>query len=297
VANGKIVGPGSGDASRPKTAFVLAGGGSLGAAQAGMLTELCAAGERPDLVVGVSAGAINAAFFARDPSQSTVAHMAALWTAMTTRSALGLSWRSLLGVVGFSDHIATPTGLRALLTGELGYRTFAETQVPLHIVCADGLTGQEVTISRGDVVKAVLASSAIPGIFPAVTIDDRRLVDGAVAANTPIATAIRLGAGRLIVLPAGFACALPRPPTRPVARAMHAITLLGARQLRHDFDRYAHTTPIYIVPPLCPVGHSAFDYSHGAELVERARRTTHDWLAAGGLTRREFPGELAPHVH
>ena len=291
------MGSGAADRNRPKTALVLAGGGSLGAAQAGMLAELCAAGERPDLVVGVSAGAINAAFFAREPSQRTVAHMAALWAAMTTRSALGLSWRSLLGVLGLTDHIATAAGLRALLTRELGYRTFAETTVPLHIVCADSLTGQEVTISRGDVVDAVVASSAIPGIFPAVTIDDRRLVDGAVAANTPIATAIGLGAERLIVLPAGFACALPRPPTRPLGRAMHAITLLGARQLRHDFDRYAPTTAIYIVPPLCPVGHSAYDYSHGAELVERARRSTRDWLAAGGLTRRDFPGELEPHAH
>ena len=284
-------------ADRPKTAFVLAGGGSLGAAQAGMLAELCAAGERPDLVVGVSAGAINAAFFAREPSEPTVAKMAALWAAMTTRNALGLSWRSLLGVVGLSDHLATPAGLRALLTRELGYQSFAETRVPLYIVCADSLTGQEVTLSRGDVVEAVLASSAIPGIFPAVSIGDRRLVDGALAANTPIATAIRLGAARLIVLPAGFACALPQPPTRALARAMHAITLLGARQLRHDFERYADTTAIHVVPPLCPVRHSAYDYSHGAELVERARCSTRDWLAAGGLTRREFPGELAPHGH
>jgi NTE family protein len=291
------MGPDTANGGRPRTAFVLAGGGSLGAAQVGMLAELCAAGERPDLVVGVSAGAINAAFFARDPSQSTVTKMAALWAAMTTRNALGLSWRSLLGVVGLADHIATATGLRALLTHELGYRTFDETKVPLHVVCADGLTGQEVTISRGAVIDAVVASSAIPGVFPSVTIDDRRLVDGALAANTPIATAVHLGAERLIVLPAGFACALPRPPTRPLARAMHAITLLGARQLRHDFDRYGRTTPTYVVPPLCPVRHSAYDYSHGAELVERARRTTHDWLATGGLTRREFPDELAPHEH
>ena len=284
-------------ADQPRTALVLAGGGSLGAAQVGMLAELCAAGERPELVVGVSAGAINAAFFAREPTERTVTKMAALWAAMTTRSALGLSWRSLLGVIGLTDHVATAAGLRALLTRELGYRSFAETQVPLHVVCADSLTGQEVTISRGAVIDAVVASSAIPGIFPAVTIDERQLVDGAVAANTPIATAIRLGADRLLVLPAGFACALPRPPTRPLARAMHAITLLGARQLRHDFDRYAATVAIHVVPPLCPIGHSAFDYSHGAELVERARRTTRDWLAGGGLTRRDFPGELSPHDH
>ena len=275
----------------------MAGGGSLGAAQAGMLAELCAVGERPDLVVGVSAGAINAAFFAREPTQRTAAHMAALWTSMTTRSALGLSWRSLLGVVGLADHIATATGLRALLARELGYHTFDQALVPLHIVCADSLTGEEVTLSHGSVIEAVVASSAIPGVFPAVAIDDRVLVDGAVAANTPIATAVRLGANRLVVLPAGFACALPRPPTRALGRAMHAITLLGARQLRHDFERYGATAAIHVVPPLCPVGHSAYDYSHGASMVERARRATGVWLAGGGLTRQVFPGELAAHGH
>lgn len=285
------------DGDRPRTAFVLAGGGSLGAAQVGMLAELCAAGERPDLVVGVSAGAINAAFFAREPTQRTAAQMAALWTAMTTRNALGLSWRSLLGVVGLAGHVATAAGLRALLGRDLGYHSFDQAAVPLHIVCADSLSGEEVTLSRGNVIEAVVASSAIPGVFPPVTIDGRVLVDGAVAANTPIATAIRLGAKRLVVLPAGFACALPRPPSGALGRAMHAITLLGARQLRHDFEHHGATTAIHVVPPLCPVGHSAYDYSHGAALIERARRATGDWLAGGGLARRVFPGELAAHGH
>ena len=283
--------------NRPSTAFVLAGGGSLGAVQVGMLAELYAAGERPDLVVGVSAGAINAAFFARDPSEGTIARMGALWTAMTTRAALGLSWRSLLGFVGLADHIANASGLRALLERELGYRTFRETSVPLHVVCADNLTGHEVTISHGSVIDAVIASTAVPGVFPAVTIDNRSLVDGGIAANTPIATAVRLGAKRIIVLPAGFACGLAHPPTRALARAMHAITLLGARQLRSDFEHHAQSTAIHIVPPLCPIRHSAYDYSHGADLVERARRATHDWLGAGGLLRLDFPGELAPHSH
>ena len=166
------------DRDRPRTAFVLAGGGSLGAAQVGMLAELCAVGERPDLVVGVSAGAINAAFFAGEPTQRTTAEMVALWTSMTTRSALGLSWRSLLGIVGLADHVATAAGLRALLARELGYHIIEQAAVPLHVDCADSLTGEEVTLSRGSVIEAVVASSAIPGVFPAVAIGDHVLVDG-----------------------------------------------------------------------------------------------------------------------
>jgi NTE family protein len=216
---------------------------------------------------------------------------------MTTRGALGLSWRSALGLLGLAGHVASPMGLRRLLTTELGYHSFGDAAIPLHIVCAESLTGQEVTLSDGGVIDAVLASSAIPGIFPAVEIGGRELVDGAVAANTPIATAVRLGAQRIVVLPAGFACALARPPTRALGRAMHAITLLGARQLRSDFERYAGSVAIHVVPPLCPVGHSAYDYSHGAELIGRAREVTRSWIGSGGLSRPDFPDMLSPHAH
>ena len=281
----------------PRTAFVLAGGGSLGAAQVGMLAELTAAGERPDLIVGVSAGAINAAFFAADPSSATIEAMAALWRSISTRRALGLSWRSLLGLVGLRDHVASPEGLRSLLRSGLGYRDFGAAAVPLHVVCAELVTGTEVVLSTGSVVEAVVASAAIPGVFPAVEVDGRWLVDGAVAANTPIATAIRLGATRLVVFPAGFACAAKRVSRRPLARAMHAITLLGARQLRADFEHYRDSAAIRIVPPLCPVEHSAYDYGHAGELIERGRDSTRAWLAAGGLSRPGFPGALKPHVH
>jgi NTE family protein len=280
-----------------RTAFVLAGGGSLGAAQVGMLAELTASGERPDLIVGVSAGAINSAFFAHEPSARTVEAMARLWQSITTRRALGLSWQSMLGVVGLRGHIASPDGLRSLLTEQLPYRDIARASVPLHIVCADLVTGQEVVVSQGPVIEAVLASAAIPGVFPPVSVDGRWLVDGAVAANTPIATAIRLGATRLIVLPAGFACAAKRVSGRALARAMHAITLLGARQLLQDFDRYATSVAIHIVPPLCPVEHSSYDYGHGAELIERGRASTRAWLDGGGPSRRDFPATLTMHSH
>ncbi|MGA2780094.1 MAG: patatin-like phospholipase family protein [Steroidobacteraceae bacterium] len=202
------------------TAFVLAGGGSLGAVQVGMLAELIAAGVRPDMIVGVSAGAINGAFLAHDPNARTIERMAALWSRITTKEVLGLSWRSLLGLFGLRDHIANPQGLRSLLRRELPYQTFNETAIPLHLVCADLVTGDEVVISRGNVAQAIIASAAIPGVFPPVQIDGRYLVDGAVAACTPISVAAALGATRVIVLPCGFACAQNTVSKR--ARAGHA---------------------------------------------------------------------------
>ena len=280
-----------------KTAFVLAGGGSLGAVQAGMLLELIAEGVKPDLIVGVSAGALNGAFLAFDPSPSTAENIAGLWRRVTTREALGLTWRSLLGLVGLRGHVADSRGVRAILERELPYRTFDAARVPLYVVAADEASGAEVLLKEGSVLDAVLASTAIPGVFAPVTINGRRLVDGVVAAGTPIAAAARLGAHRLVVLPCGFTCVQKAVPRHAIGRAMHAITLLGARQLRQDFEHYADRVKLRLVPPLCPLQHSSYDYSNGAELIAAARQTTRRWLDEGGLDREGFPHELLVHSH
>ena len=282
---------------RETTAFVLMGGGSLGAIQAGMLADLISNGLRPDMVVGVSAGALNGAFLAFDPSPDNVERMTSLWARMTTRRVLGLSWRSLLGICGLQDHVASPSGLQSLLRSELPYRTFAEAAVPLHVVCADLVTGVDVVISEGDVDTAVLASTAVPGVFPPVSYRGRFLVDGAITSRTPIAVAATQGATRIIVLPCGFACAQAAVSKWAVGRAMHAITLLGASQLRRDYQHYCASVVMRIAPPLCPLSQSSFDYSNGASLVARGRASTRAWIDAGGLDRDDFPDQLQPHVH
>ena len=262
-----------------------------------MLAELVAAGVRPDLIVGVSAGALNGAFLAFDPRLEMIERMMALWSRIRTRDVLGLSWGTLLGLVGLRDYLAHARGLRRLLEQELPYREFHGTRIPLHIVTADHHSGAEVVLAEGDVIEAVLASTAIPGVFPPVVIGGRTLVDGVVATGTPIATAVRLGATRLIVLPCGFTCAGRAIPRHPIGRAMHAITLLGARQLRTDFEHYHARAELRLVPPLCPLAQSSYDYSQGAALIAAARESTRRWLDGDGLSRTEFPEQLAVHVH
>ena len=280
-----------------RTALVLAGGGSLGAVQVGMLAELIAGGVRPDMIVGVSAGALNGAFLAYDPSNGMIERMTDLWSRVRTRDVLGLSWRTVLGVMGLRDHLAHANGLRSLLQRELPYGSFEGARVPLYIVAADQRTGEEVMLSQGALIEAVLASTAIPGVFPPVIIGGRALVDGVVATGTPIATAVRLGATRLIVVPCGFTCVQDAIPRHPVGRAMHAITLLGARQLRRDFEAYATRVQLCVVPPLCPLAQSSYDYSRGAWLIAEARASTRRWVDGGGLDRFEFPDPLVTHEH
>jgi NTE family protein len=152
-------------------------------------------------------------------------------------------------------------------------------------------------LSAGPVVDAVLASAAIPGVFPPVAIGGRLLVDGGVANNTPVSTAVGLGATRVIVLPTGFACALNAAPSGAVAHAMHALSLLIARQLVRDAERYGDTVQLRIVPSLCPLGRSPYDYSAGESLIEQAATRTRQWLEDGGLEQGSVPMQLREHRH
>ena len=279
----------------PRTAFVLAGGGSFGAVQVGMLRELVASGVAPDLVVGSSAGAINGAYFAAAPDASGVARLDALWRGLTRSEVFPLGWRSLLGLAVRRDGVVDPAGLRRLLEKHLPFTQIEEAAVPLHVVATDLLHGVTVRLSHGPVVEAVLASCAIPAAFPPVRIGERYLVDGAVAANTPIGVAVELGATRIIVLPTGYACALSAPPRGAIACALHAITLLTAHQLVTEIEQLRDRVEIVTVPPLCPLSVSPYDFSRGAELIERAAAQTAKWLDNGGLGKHRIPGALRPH--
>jgi NTE family protein len=281
----------------PKTALVLAGGGSLGAVQAGMLGALTAAGETFDLIVGASVGAINAGYFAADPFAAGALRLEAIWRTITRHDVMPINIVTAMNVVRRRGYLFDNQALRALLERHIPYKLLEQAAIPLHIVATDVLTGEEVVLSEGPVIEAILASAAIPGIFPPVRIGGRDLVDGGVANNTPISTAIRLGASRLVVLPTGFACALRSPPKGVAARAMHAISQLVSRQLVNDIDYYASKAEIRVVPSLCPLEISPYDFSACAGLVDQSEAKTRAWIEAGGLHRSGAPGELLEHGH
>ena len=278
-----------------RTAFVLAGGGSFGAVQVGMLRELLARGVVPDLVVGASVGAINGAYLAGDPTPAGVARLEAIWRRLRRDDVFPITWRSLLGLAGRRNFTVDAGGLRALLEEHLPFREVEGAALPLHVVATGVLDGSTVRLSSGPVVEAVLASCAIPGAFAPVRIGGRELMDGAVAANTPVRTALELGATRLVVLPTGYACALETPPSRPLAIVLHAVTLLTAHQLVADLERCVAHAEIVTVPPLCPLAVSPYDFSRAGELIERAAAQTRGWLAKGGPDQPRIPGALRAH--
>lgn len=281
-----------------KCAFVLTGGGSLGAVQVGMLRALMASGIRPDFLIGSSVGAVNACYFAGDPTLECIDRLEGLWCKVRKGEVfsrvlpLAMAW----GLLRHPGSMVDPAGLRAILERNLAFRNIEDALLPVHVMATDH-NGLGIRLTSGPMVDAVLASSAIPGIFPPVEIDGRALMDGAVAASSPIRAAVELGATRVIVLPTGYACALVELPRSAVARALHAITLMINWQIMHELERVPAGIAVHVVPPLCPLGVSPFDFSQSTSLINRARSSTDEWIKDGGLARSSRPGELAPHHH
>jgi NTE family protein len=281
-----------------RTAFVFAGGSSLGAIQVGMLKALVAAGCKADLVVGSSVGAINAAWFAGDPSAEGVAKLEAIWrgirrTDIFPTQPIG----GLLGLLSGRGYLVDSAALARLIERHLPYSNLEDAQLPVHIVATDLLEGVEIRLSRGPAAQALLASSAIPGVFPAVRMGGRHVVDGGVANHTPISAAVELGATRLVILPTGYSCALRAPPRRAIAAALHALNILIAHQLAAAIRRYRSAADIVVVPPLCPLGVSPYDFKHVGALIDRAQRSTEDWLRHGVEQVDGLPHQLEPHTH
>lgn len=269
------------------TAFVLSGGGSLGAVQVGMLQALSRVDLQADMVIGASAGALNGAFFAFDPTPAGVERLADLWRSLRRKDIFPLSLLAgLKALLLGRDHIVEADKLRSIIRRTLGPCQIEQARIALHVVTTEVLGGAEIVLSSGNVEAALLASTAIPVVFPPVRIGAHQLIDGGVSSNTPIACAIRMGAERILVLPAGMSCALREAPRNMAALALHVMTLLSMRQLDRDVQRYATQVQITIVPPLCPLAVSAFDFSQSAALIERSSSATADWLAAGGLDTR-----------
>lgn len=280
------------------TAFVFAGGGSLGAVEVGMLRALVRSGIQADFVVGSSVGAINAVQLAADPTAEGVERLERIWRTVRGDDVFPVSpLGAVLRLLARRGSLVAQTALRHLLERHLTVRHLEDTVLPCHVIATDLLDGSEVRLSDGPAVDALLASTAIPGIFQPVCRAGRHLVDGGVTSNTPIATAIELGASRVIVLPTGIACALNAPPRGMIAVALHALTLLIARQLVSDVGRLRDRAEIVVVPPLCPLAVSSYDFSHGGELIDRAAESTSRWLADGGLRRPATADPLRPHRH
>jgi NTE family protein len=219
-----------------------------------------------------------------------------IWSGLRRSDIFPFTLASAFGLLRNPGNVVDPAGLRRVIETNLPYARLEDAVIPLNVM-ATNQQGQGVRLSSGRAVEAILASTAIPGVFPPVHIEGEALMDGAIAANTPVRLAAELGASRIIILPTGYACALKEPPRTAIGKALHAITLMIAWQLMYELERLPEDIDVHLMPTLCPLAVSPFDFSASRELIERAVRSSKRWIEEGGLTRRARPQELSPHRH
>jgi NTE family protein len=284
-------------AERPRVAFVLAGGASLGAVEVGMLRALYERAIVPQLLVATSAGALNAAFIASRPQTvQTVDELGEIWRGLRRGQVFPINLvTGLLGFLGAQDHLVPDGAMRRLITRHVEHERLEEMPVELHVVAVDVVTGEELRLSRGPAVEAVMASAAIPAVLPKVSWEGRELMDGGVANNTPISHAIELGADEIYVLPTGNACALAEPPKGALAMALHALSLLTQRRLIDDIEIHEDRAKLVVLPPPCPLSVQPIDFGHADELIERAHADACEFLDSGGAERP--PIHMRMHGH
>lgn len=248
------------------TAFVLGGGGRLGAAEVGMLSALLSAGIAPDLVLGTSIGAINGVAVAQDPSPDGVAQLRSLWAEVERSGMFGGS------VVDRVRHIAaTRTSLhsneplRRLLDRVVGDRRIEDLAVRFQCVAACIETAEATWFDSGPVTDRVLASCAVPGLLPSVEVDGRHYLDGGVVDSIPVRRAIELGADRIYVLQVGRIEEPLRVPRRPHEVALVAFEI--AR--RHSFATAMASRPAGVEVHVLPTGGSPVRFNDLRQLRYR----------------------------
>jgi NTE family protein len=271
-----------------ETAFVLGGGGILGACEVGMLRALLERGVRPDVVVGTSIGALNGAFVAADPTPAMAERLEQLWREMAHGQVFSGGILRRAGTLARTRTHLHPYGpLRDLLRDALPVERIEDLPVPFQCVAASIERAAEHWFEAGPLADAVLASCAVPGLLPPVRIGDEHFLDGGLVHSIPVGRAVELGARTIYVLQVGRVEQPLRPPRRPWDVGLVAFEI--ARRHRYAADMAA--IPAGVAVHVLPTGIEAPRYDSRQALkyrdasavgprVESAYRASRDYLAA-----------------
>jgi NTE family protein len=231
-----------------KTAFVLGGGGVLGAHEVGMLQALAEAGIVPDAVVGTSIGAINGAFVAADPG-GAAGLLAELWQGPGLQQAFSgnlLGRATTLAKSRTNLHAIEP--LRAMLERGLPVRTFAELELPFHCVAASIERASAHWFSSGPLAPAVLASCAVPGLLPPVEVDGEHFFDGGLVHSIPVGRAVELGCRNIYVLQVGRIESPLAPPKRLWEVGLVAFEIARRHRFHEEMAALPDDVPVHVLP-------------------------------------------------
>lgn len=271
---------------RPRLAVVLGGGAAFGAVEAGAIETFRRHGIVPDLLVGTSVGAINAAFWAFDAEPASARRLLHLWMRADRSTLVPDHGIAMLGrVAQASPALTGQRGVaRMVRAAGLERACIEESRVPLAVVAADIRTGERVVMRRGRLLPALLASSAVPVLYPAVELDGRLLVDGGVVANCDVDAAVE--AGMTDVLAVDVMGDAPETGRALWDAGDRALRALLRRQTDLAVRGQLGRARIAVLRPAVPVGVRLDDFSRTAELYRAGRDAAEAFLAGTSQFRR-----------
>lgn len=182
-----------------------------------------------------------------------------------------------------ADHVCSPEALRRTIQRGLPYRHIEDAAVRLVVVATDLRTGEERRLERGPVVDAVLASAAIPGVFPPVLWEGALLVDGGVVANLPLAAAAAAGAHEAWVLDTSQLCTALRPPSGAPAVALQCVAMAATARAKAELACPPGEMALHVVRLACSTYHSLVDFSGTDQLIAEGAAAAREALRLGGL--------------
>ncbi len=234
---------------RNGTAFVLGGGGLLGAAEVGMMRALLEHGIRPDVIVGTSIGAINGAALASNPNSEGVASLAQLWREVTASGVFAgsvIRRVSTLARTRTSLHSNAP--LRRLLEKHLRIQLIEELPVRFECVAASIERAAEHWFVRGPLIDAVLASASVPGILPPLRIGDEHFIDGGIVNSIPVGRAVELKAKTIYVCHVGRIDRTLTVPRQPFEVGLVAFEIARRHRFHADMAALPKDVEVHVLP-------------------------------------------------
>lgn len=257
-------------------AFVMSGGASIGAAQVGMVRSLVERNVRPDFIVGTSVGAINGAAIASGWSDA-VERLELIWHDLDRKTIFGTGMAQLLRARR-KGHVFEDEGLRSQIREHMVVPTFEELEIPLTAVATNVTHQHRELLESGSLETALMASTAIPGVYPFVKIHEDLFCDGGLVDNVPLGLAAEKGAASIVVLDCGAGAVRGRPPETLEESVIAALSVTLVQQLRSDLNDVADELPVVFLPGQPNEVINPMDFSRTSELIERAERMTDEFL-------------------
>lgn len=264
----------------PATALVLSGGSVFGAIQVGQARALLEAGIVPELIVGCSVGALNGVFLASRPDLARVAELESIWTGLRSSDVFGVrSVRTLANMAAGKEYLCRPDALRQLIGRFCPVEDLAELPCRFEAVTTDLDSRAPAWWSSGPAVEVLVASAALPGVFPPVVLEGHRHVDGGVLAPVPVGRAVALGARQIFVCDVS-ARSRPRLPGHLGALATLLEAFNVARFSGDPDPLAADHQCVTVLPAPQFEGLSMMDFRHTRRLVDESYELAGQALAS-----------------